>query len=124
MTWEAIRSLANVGAFFVALAALLVSWAVYRRSNSAELRSAINTGDAALGDRLDLIEATVQQGHRGIEQRITRVETTIEQGIQRKDIEALHNRISYLVEKVGGLDAKMEGVGKHLDRVDTFLRKN
>lgn len=123
MTWEAIRSLANVIGAVIALAALLISYAVYRRSNSAELRAQISSGDKALGERLDEIEHAVQQGHRGIEQRITRVETTIEQGIQRKDIEALHNRISYLVEKVGGLDAKMEGVGKHLDRVDTFLRK-
>lgn len=123
MEWEAVRSMANVATMLIALIALALSLAVYRRGNSAELHEAIHSGDKALASRLDGIEEAVHDGNRVCERRLTQVETTISQGINRNDIDKLHHRVNVLVEKVGSLTSKLDSVGTHLDRVDNFLRR-
>jgi hypothetical protein len=118
MSWEAFRSVAAMGSFFVALAALLISWSVWRSNRSTDLTRTIKDGDDKLGKRLDAIELRLGEGHLQVE----RLEASVEHGISREDIDKVHLRVNGISREISTLSGELKSLTSLVERMDTYMR--
>jgi peptidoglycan hydrolase CwlO-like protein len=118
MSWEAFRSVAAMGSFFVALAALLISWSVWKTNRSTDLTRTIKEGDEKLSRRLDAIEIRIGEGQVQVE----RLEASVEHGIARDDIDKVHARVNSISREISTLSGELKSLTSLVERMDTYLR--
>lgn len=122
LTWEAFRSVAAMGSFFVALAALLISWSVWRTNRNNDLTKTLKDGDEKLSKRLDVIEEKLGRGQREIEVQVKGLEASVDHGINREDIDKVHLRVNGISREISTLSGELKALTSLVERMDTYMR--
>jgi hypothetical protein len=123
MTWEAFRSVAAMGSFFVALAALLISWSVWRTNRNTDLTRTVKDGDEKLSKRLDTMQEVQSQSQREIKVQVAQLEASFEHGISRDDIDKVHLRVNGISREISQLSGELQALSKLIERMDTYMRQ-
>lgn len=122
VTWEAFRSVAAMGSFFVALAALLISWSVWRTNRNNDLTKTLKDGDEKLSKRLDVIEEKLGTGQRDIELQVKELEASVDHAISREDIDKVHLRVNGISREISEVKGQLTSLTSLVERIDNYMR--